>query len=279
MRLRYAFAALALAASPTALFAGAVVSGFNGTAMDADDDFFVGPVNLGFSANYFGTTYSDTFVSNNGYVTFGAGSADYTPVGLGSGYSGPPIIAAFFADIDTRVGNTAAYGAGTFDGRTAFGATWNDVGYYARSTDKLNTLQLLLVDRSDTGAGNFDIVFNYDKIQWEAGNVESPTNDGLGGNTASVGYNAGVGGPASTYFEFAGSQTPGSFLDAGPQSLVANSNIGVAGRYLFNVRNGDVTPPPTSDVPEPATWAMFIGGFGLIGTALRRNRRVSVRFA
>lgn len=32
-------------------------------------------------------------------------------------------------------------------------------------------------------------------------------------------------------------------------------------------------------VPEPATWAMMILGFGAAGTALRRRRRVSVRFA
>jgi hypothetical protein len=33
-----------------------------------------------------------------------------------------------------------------------------------------------------------------------------------------------------------------------------------------------------SAVPEPASWAMMIGGFGLIGAALRR-RKVAVRFA
>lgn len=32
------------------------------------------------------------------------------------------------------------------------------------------------------------------------------------------------------------------------------------------------TPPePAAPVPEPATWAMMIGGFGLIGTAMRRR--------
>jgi hypothetical protein len=36
--------------------------------------------------------------------------------------------------------------------------------------------------------------------------------------------------------------------------------------------------PPSSDVPEPASWAMMIGGFGLVGAAMRR-RRVAVRFA
>jgi hypothetical protein len=29
-------------------------------------------------------------------------------------------------------------------------------------------------------------------------------------------------------------------------------------------------------VPEPATWAMFIGGFGLVGSAMRRRRPVAV---
>ena len=32
-------------------------------------------------------------------------------------------------------------------------------------------------------------------------------------------------------------------------------------------------------VPEPAAWAMMIGGFGLIGGAMRRRRRTSVAFA
>ena len=32
-------------------------------------------------------------------------------------------------------------------------------------------------------------------------------------------------------------------------------------------------------VPEPATWAMMIGGFGLIGAAARRRTRANVTFA
>ncbi len=35
----------------------------------------------------------------------------------------------------------------------------------------------------------------------------------------------------------------------------------------------DGTPVPIGgDVPEPATWAMFIGGFGLVGSVLRKRR-------
>ena len=32
-------------------------------------------------------------------------------------------------------------------------------------------------------------------------------------------------------------------------------------------------------IPEPASWAMMIGGFGLVGTTLRRRMRTTVRFA
>lgn len=32
-------------------------------------------------------------------------------------------------------------------------------------------------------------------------------------------------------------------------------------------------------VPEPATWAMLIVGFGLIGGVMRRGRQTNVRFA
>jgi hypothetical protein len=35
----------------------------------------------------------------------------------------------------------------------------------------------------------------------------------------------------------------------------------------------------TNAVPEPATWAMMIGGFGLVGGAMRRSRKASVSFA
>ena len=36
---------------------------------------------------------------------------------------------------------------------------------------------------------------------------------------------------------------------------------------------------PLSPAPEPATWAMMVGGFGLIGGAMRRRTRSALRFA
>ncbi len=48
----------------------------------------------------------------------------------------------------------------------------------------------------------------------------------------------------------------------------------------FSLVNGDgvgatVVVSPTSAVPEPASWALMIGGFGLAGVALRRRRAVA----
>lgn len=56
---------------------------------------------------------------------------------------------------------------------------------------------------------------------------------------------------------------------ANPQKLVINGNSQGGGSYTANVT--------FAAVPEPATWALMILGFGVVGYALRR--RPSVRFA
>jgi hypothetical protein len=48
--------------------------------------------------------------------------------------------------------------------------------------------------------------------------------------------------------------------------------------FAFNATDASVT----AAVPEPATWAMMIGGFGMVGGAMRsarRKQRVSVSYA
>ncbi|MCK7490428.1 MAG: hypothetical protein MZW92_00410 [Comamonadaceae bacterium] len=69
-------------------------------------------------------------------------------------------------------------------------STWIDVGYFSTAADKLNSFQLILTDRSDTGAGNFDIEFNYDRILWETGGAGGGVN-GFGGTSAAAGYTDG----------------------------------------------------------------------------------------
>jgi hypothetical protein len=267
-------AAAALAASPA--LAQEVVPGFTASTVGPCDDCATSAVPLGFSVNFFGNTYLNTFVSSNGYVTFNSGQTAFTPTGLGASYTGQPIIAPFFADVDTRGTGSETYGTGTFNGMNAFGVTWNAVGYYNENTSPTNTFQVLLVDRSDVGSGDFDIYFNYDNILWETGDFDGGVN-GLGGTSASAGFNAGQGGAAGTFFELPGSLVNGALLNGGPDALVSHSNINQPGRFLFEVRNGIVGIP--SSVPEPATWAMMLVGFGAIGVSLRRKRRVEAAIA
>lgn len=91
--------------------------------------------------------------------------------------------------------------------------------------------------------------------------------------------------------------------DYGIDILLNGQSLGIgAGNftswYNFNITSGFVTGTNTLDflvyntggpgglraelagnVPEPASWAMMLGGFGLIGGALRSRRRMAVRFA
>src|SRR5579883_74882 len=132
MRAYRLLALTALAAISASQASAQVVSGFNSnTLATCDDCYTTTAVPLGFMVNFFGNTYSGTYVSNNGYVTFNNGQGTYTPSGLGASYSGQPIIAPFFADVDTNGTGTVTYGTGMFDGMSAFGVTYNAVGYYA----------------------------------------------------------------------------------------------------------------------------------------------------
>jgi len=221
-------------------FTGAVRTnaGFTANQLAACDDSCSSPqVALGFSINFYGNPYSGVYVNNNGNITFDQPLSEFSPLPI------PQIpnvmIAPFWADVDTRVGAVVTYGQDTVNGRPAFGVNYVNVGYYNQHVDKLNSFQVVLIGRSDLGAGFFDIEMNYSSIQWETGDASGGSN-GFGGTSARVGFTNGSN-TNGTYFELPGSGINGAFLDGGPNSLVANSvNSGVAGRYVYPVRAGSV---------------------------------------
>lgn len=245
----------------------AVRPGFtNGGTLGPSDDGSTAAVPLGFSSsiNFFGPNYASLYINNNGNVTFQNASTDFMPGGLTS-RTDIPIIAPFFADVDSTGNNGTAgnitYGTGIVGGHDAFAATWNGVGYYEKHFDKLDTFQLVLIERFDTGPGNFDIEFNYDQVQWESGDSAGGV-AGLGGSSARVGFSNGSG-VSGTFVQLAGSGTAGSFLDSNVSTgLIHTQQIGAgtistatAGRYSYAARAGHFLLAPTAQANGPYTVA------------------------
>jgi len=250
-------------ASPTA-YAGAIrdSSLFTANTLPANDDDSSDLVDLGFTINFYGTNFSQTYVNNNGNITFDSSQTEYTPYDLST--TNRQILAPFFADVDTRAAGSqlVQYGQAVIGGRNTFGVNWIDVGYFDHQDDKLNRFQLIITDRSDVLAGDFDFEFNYDQILWETGSASDGVN-GFGGDSARVGWSNG----AANTFELSGSAVDGAFLNGGISSLIANSlNSGVAGRYVFQVRNGEVVT-----VPVPAGLPLFLSGLAILGWRGRKQ--------
>lgn len=265
---------LALLLVPVTTFAAAVVPFTLTGALPAADDVSSDPVPLGIGGtngiNFFGQSFTTVYVNDNGNVSFQLPLSQFTPSSFATGV-GLPIIAPFFADVDTEGAGSSlvTYGNVTYNGRAAFVADWPNVGYFDSNADKLNSFQLILTDRSDTGSGNFDIEFNYNRIKWETGDASSGSG-GLGGISAAAGYSNGLSGASNVFYQLPGSLVNGAFLDGGPNSLAANSlNSTTPGRYDFQVRNGQVIP----STPEPLSIGLC--GVGLV--AMLAAKRALIR--
>ncbi|MEJ0017978.1 MAG: Calx-beta domain-containing protein [Acetobacteraceae bacterium] len=201
--------------------------------------------------NYFGNVYNGLWLNNNGSVTFGNSTSQYTPTAI-TGTTNNPIIAPFWADVDTRgpAGNITPGGTSTgtnllwYDLDTAnhaFTATWDDVGYYSFHVDKLDAFQLRLtaIQAPDgTFNGDFDIEFRYEDMNWTTGDA-SGGSGGLGGVLAHAGYSSGNG---VNYLEL-----PQSGNQAALLALDQASNVGQPGLYQFSVRNGSAVVAASAD--------------------------------
>lgn len=224
--------------APTMASAALDLPGCRDTTLHRNDDESSSLVSLPFSINFYGSSYDSLYVNNNGNVTFDAPLPTYVPFELTQ--TDRVIIAPFFADVDTRPedGGAVTYGSTTYEGRPAFCVLWDDVGYFPEQTDLRNTFQLLLVQSGD--AGNFDIVFRYESLQWELGSAS----DGV---SARAGFSNGE--PANSV-ELDGSAENGAFLDGGPHALNQGSvNSTEPGTWIFHVRSGTAGNDPRNVPP------------------------------
>jgi hypothetical protein len=228
-----------------------VMTDIGNAGLMRNDDGFSGPINLGFSINFFGTSYSQFFANNNGNISFGNGITDFTPEGPVGATS--PVISPFFADVDTRSTLSGLMTLRT-DIPNQIIVTWDLVGYYDSHGDKLNSFQLVLRGPGyAVPSGEGQIGFFYKSMQWETGDF-SGGSGGFGGTEAAVGFGNGVGDGQS----LAGS------LNAGISTAVANHHI------WFLVTDG--VPEPVPGVPEPGSLLLLGSGLFVLAGYVRRSK-------
>lgn len=218
-----------------------------------------------------GVVWNGLYVSNNGCLTFGAGSSTFTPSQI-QATATVPRIAAFFADVDTRGTISTVTLGGTSRGTNMvywdldpvagiFTATWDDVGYYSNHRDRLCAFQIRLIRTGNSG--DFIIEYRYEHMNWVTGDASGGSN-GLGGTVARAGYTAANG---TDFFELpqSGDQTQMLALET-----LSNQSPAVPGVFQFAILRPFPTITPadgvrTNDSPIPFTlrWNVPISGFTL----------------
>jgi len=213
--------------------ANTIRPGFDQQFLDRDDDGSTDIVPMGFCINFYGNSNATLYINNNGNVTFTNAEWEFIPGSLFG--LGMEIIAPYWADVDTDNPDSEVvkYGTNMVDGHDAFGVDWVNVGYFASHADKLLSCQLVIINRSDVAAGDFDMEFNYEKVQWQWGDASE-------GDPPYAGFSDGTDG-----YELAGSGDAGAFLDSNTATglIYYSLNSSVPGRYFFSFRNGEPLGP------------------------------------
>jgi hypothetical protein len=140
------------------------------------------------------------------------------------------------------------------------------IGYYDKNllnSEKADEQKAALAQLGfDTSGFNFN---SFTKIPSLNGSATADFGTKLYGITY-VGFHFGGGSDA-------GNVTAFYKIDAGSLGVQAITLLEKASSGAVLYSTGNAPPPPP--VPEPATWALLISGFGLIGAAARRRKRVT----
>ncbi|MDQ3035701.1 MAG: hypothetical protein M3Y87_25065, partial [Myxococcota bacterium] len=249
MRLRcFAFALLVvtLALPIRTVRAAPLLTGFGGPGgygtgvLPGNDDGSSSslPLTVAFpgGVRFFGGPYTQFWVNNNGNITFSGAVGTFTPTPFP--VAARPMIAPYWADVDTRGGGAPARNGVYWHlepGRLI--VTWHNVGYYSINDDRQMDFQMVLTNSLDCTTGDFDVEFRYNTCGWTTGDA-SGGSGGFGGTPAQAGFDAGN---SVDFVEIPGSRTM-SIID-----LCTTSNVAEPGIWRFSVRGGAVSCPGTGD--------------------------------
>lgn len=226
----------------------------------------------------------------NGLVATGTGTFDSLPTGVQISETGSNANTTYAAgDGGSNTGNTYSFGTGTSTDR-ALGTL--------RSGNLIPSIGIGF--KNETGQTITGFTISYTGEQWRLGTA---------GRADRLDFQYAVGSDSITFsgpwvdvnaLDFSSPITSGPLgalngnAAANRTAISSTINLSIANNTSFVFRWSDfdatgaddglaiddfsLTPIfATAAVPEPSTWAMMIGGFGLIGASLRRrNRRALV---
>jgi hypothetical protein len=140
-----------------------------------------------------------------------------------------------------------------------------DIGPNSDATfDVPNALQEIqfsyVIASGGPGGGNFQVIYQY---YLDADHTDSTT--GFGDYTATT----------ALQYDAVGN---GGYPDPGYDGWLYFTNTTGA---VVRITTGEEVVPrdPSAPVPEPASWAMMICGFGMTGGVMRARRKSRIRFA
>ena len=131
----------------------------------------IGKIPLPFAMNFFGTTYSDTYITTNGNMSFSSTSGSYDISAFQYAAQGPTSVISPLS-LDLYYDNTDSniwFSPTTIDGKSAFIFSWEDMHSCCESfTDEevgqRASFQLVIIENG-VGSGNFEAWFNFDKFE------------------------------------------------------------------------------------------------------------------
>jgi hypothetical protein len=230
------------------------------------DDGSTDLITLPFTFCFYGTNYTTCYINNNGNVSFNTAYSQFTSTGFP--VNAFPMLAPFWADVDTRTANGGLVWYKSTP--TAFIVIWDHTGYFAEQEDKLNTFELIFTDGTNPliGVGN-NVAFSYTDMQWTTGSASGGTN-GFGGTPATVGINSGDGVLYALVgrFDHAGTDYFGPGGAPGGVGFLSNQN------FAFNACPSNPIIVPT--IPTLSQWGLIITGFALLvlGSVFILRRRM-----